>query len=518
VAPATELSLDVVSRLRAWFDDGEYVSPSISYAVFDRSGLLFQRGIGEFQLDGRSPGPDTVYRIASMSKSFCIAAVLVLRDRGLLSLDDRVASLVPEFRDPLDESGVTLPVTVRMLMSNSSGLPEDNGWADHELALSREDFLAVVAAGLGFAGHPGAGFQYSNVGFWLLGVIVENLAGMGFERFAAETFLEPLGLRHTRYRPEDYPDSGEAGDGIAHGFTSYDKGASWVSRPVVGGGIGACAASMFSTVGDIARWGAWLSSAFDPANDDDAILSRASRREMQRIHTVAPGAADRLATPPLEAQGYGLGLYVEHDVRFGRFAQHSGGLPGWSSNMRWHLESGIGAVVFGNTNGLKLGVAATGMLRAVLESQEEPARRIRPWPATIAAARAIDDMILGSGRIHDAEVAPTIFSPNLLSDVPAEVRDDRLAKLTAEVGGVLDAAGAPPLDARLLWAVAPSHLAWSIPGRDGELECRIELTPTTPPMLQRVDIVKRVPNTELSPVLRHYRPVVPGSQSPGFRP
>jgi CubicO group peptidase (beta-lactamase class C family) len=511
VTIATDLSTEVVDRLRSWFDDTELVSPSISYAVFDRSGVLFHRGIGEFQLDGRAPAEQTIYRIASMSKSFCIAAVLVLRDRGLLSLDDRVSDLVPQFRDPVDEAGVVQPVTVRMLMSNSSGLPEDNGWADHELALPREDFLTVVEAGLGFAGRPGVGFQYSNVGFWLLGVIVEDLSGHGFEQFARETFLEPLGLAGTGYKPSDFADDGEGGEGIAHGFTSYDKGASWVSRPVVGGGIGACAASMFSTPPDIARWAAWLSSAFDPSNIDDAILSRASRREMQRIHTVAPGAADRSAEPTLEAQGYGLGLYVEHDVRFGRFAQHSGGLPGWSSNMRWHLESGIGAVVFGNTNGLKLSAAAAGLLRTVLEARDEPARRIRLWPSTIEAARAVDAAVRGSGRILDAEVEPTIFSPNLLGDVPAEVRDERIATAIAEIGGVLDAAATPPLDARLAGSVAPAHVAWTIPGRAGELECRIELTPTTPAMLQRVDVAVRTPTTPLSPVLRHYAPAAPAS-------
>ncbi|WP_374947410.1 serine hydrolase domain-containing protein, partial [Agreia sp.] len=317
MAHTTELSPDVTARLGSWFDDSELVSPSISYAVFDRSGVLFHHGIGEFQFDGRAPGVETIYRIASMSKSFCIAAVLVLRERGLLSLDDRVSDLVPQFRDPVDEAGVVQHVTVRMLMSNSSGLPEDNGWADHELALSRDGFLAVVEAGLGFAGLPGVGFQYSNVGFWLLGVIVEDLCGQGFEQFAREVFLEPLGLASTGYKPADFEGDGAGGDGIAHGFTSYDKGASWVARPVVGGGIGSCAASMFSTPPDIARWSAWLSSAFDPSNTDDAILSRASRREMQRMHTVAPGAANRSAEPTIEAQGYGLGLYVEHDVRFG---------------------------------------------------------------------------------------------------------------------------------------------------------------------------------------------------------
>jgi len=480
-----------------WFDGTDIVTPSINYAVFDRSGLLYQHGVGEFQLDGRAPTADTVYRIASMSKSFEIAAALVLVERGLLSLSDRVSSLVPQFRDPVDASGVELPVTVAMLMSNSSALPEDNGWADYELALSREDFLAVVDAGLEFAGRPGEGYQYSNIGFWLLGVIVEDIAGMPFEQFAREALLEPLGLGDTRYNAGDY-DLAE----IAHGFGSFDKGATWFDRPFVGTGIGGCAASMFSTVGDIAAWSSWLSSAFDPANSDDAVLSRASRRLMQSIHTPAPLGADHPAVPTVEGVGYGLGLVVEHDLHFGAIAQHSGGLPGWSSNMRWHVASGIGVVVFANTNGVRPGIAATAMLRSVLELNSEPARRIPLWASTVDAARALDQAIV-SGELLQASA---LFSPNLLSDVPADVRAARLRTAISEVGGLT--ASTAPLADRLAWSVSPAHVAWTVPGATGTLECRIELTPTTPAMVQRLEIEVQKPVTELSPVTRHYLPVV----------
>jgi CubicO group peptidase (beta-lactamase class C family) len=499
----TALPADLATTLEHWFDDATVVAPSIDYGVFDRHGVVFQHGIGEFRRDGRAPALDTVYRIASMSKSFLIATVLVLRDRGLLQLDDPVSALVPAFVDPIDDAGVPLPVTVRMLMDNSSGLPEDNGWADHELALDRDGFLAVVAAGLGFADLPGNGYQYSNVGFWLLGVIVEDLAGMSFAEFATTTLLEPLGLTDTRYEADDYPEGDR--ERIALGYGTFDEGATWFDRPLVGTGIGGCAASMFSTIPDIARWSAWLSSAFDPANGDDTVLSRASRRLMQRIHTAMPSPADRPAEQTVEGLGYGLGLMVEHDVRFGTIVQHSGGLPGFSSNMRWHAESGVGVVVFSNTNGVRPGIAATGMLRAVLERLDEPARAIEPWPATIAAAAAVEASIAARSSVADA--AP-LFSPNLLSDVPLDVRDERLATAAADIGGMLP--DPVPLGERLAWAVSAAHLAWTIPGVDGELECRMELTPTTPPMIQRLDIAVRAPLTTLSPVNRHYRPVGAG--------
>ena len=495
-----ELSAALASTLTNWFDEQKPVTPSISYAVFDRDGVVFQHGIGEFQLDGRAPEADTVYRIASMSKSFEMAAVLVLVESGELGLDDAVSTHVAEFADPVDAFGVPMPVTVRMLMSNASALPEDNGWADHELGLSRDDFLAIIARGLHFAGTPGFGYQYSNIGFWLLGVIVENVSGQSFEEFATSRLLEPLGLVDTRYSVGDYPRHDE--QRIAHGFGSFDEGATWFPRPVVGTGIGGCAASMFSTVTDIAAWSGWLSSAFDPDNPDDTVLSRASRRLMQRIHTSMPSPADRPDPQQLEGMGYGFGLMVENDVRYGLISQHSGGLPGWSSNMRWHQQSGIGVVVFANTNGVKPGIAATAMLRAVLDEVRPPAREIVPWAATLDTAAAIDEAVRGGDPVT---VAADVFSPNLLSDVPAGVRAERLATLVDELGGLT--ASAAPITDRLLWATSEAHLAWSIPAIGGELECRIEMTPTSPPLLQRLEIEKRTPVDAHSSVIRHYRPL-----------
>ena len=523
--PST-LSDTLVSTLDRWFDNTEVVTPSVNFALFDRDGVVYHRGVGEFQRDGRAPGLDTIYRIASMSKSFEMAIVLVLEERGLLALDDRVSEHVTEFSDPVDAFGSVMPVTIRMLMSNSSGLPEDNGWADHELGLSRDDFLTVIASGLTFADRPGAGFQYSNIGFWLLGVIVENVTGLDYESFARQTILEPLGLTSTRFSIGDYSDA-EAAE-VAHGFGTFDEGATWFDRPFVGTGIGGCAASMFSTVTDIARWSAWLSSAFDPRNTDDAILSRASRRLMQRIHTSAPSPAERPAEQQLEGIGYGLGLYIENDVRFGLIAQHSGGLPGWSSNMRWHLESGLGVVFFANTNGVRPGIQATAMLRALLESRDVPARSIAVLPTTLAAAEALEAAIVTYGDVSGAQthlsanlfsadlfssdllsadlLSTNLLSANLLSDVPAEVRSARLQKALVEIGGLT--VSRAPITARLAWAISGAQLTWTIPGVNGELECRLEMTPTVPALMQRLDVEVRVPVTELSSVTRRYRPVV----------
>jgi hypothetical protein len=163
-------------------------------------------------------------------------------------------------------------------------------------------------------------------------------------------------------------------------------------------------------------------------------------------------------------------------------------------------------VIFSNTNGVRPAIPAAGMLRAILEDLDLPARDVALWPETVAAAAAFDSAIIGSGAINDA-AAITLFSPNLLSDVPADVRDTRLAKVIAEIGGLLPAADLPPLVDRLAWTISAAHVAFTIPGVTGSLLCRIEMTPTTPSMVQRLDIDKTEPLTRLSPVTRHYRPL-----------
>ncbi|MCU1403852.1 MAG: 2, 3-cyclic nucleotide 2-phosphodiesterase [Glaciihabitans sp.] len=497
-----QLSDTAITALASWFDDKGIITPSINFAVFDRDGILFHHSIGEFQRDGRAPEVNTIYRIASMSKSFCIASVLVLHERGLLALDDEVAQYVPEFRNYIDPFGVEIPITIRMLMSNSSGLPEDNAWADHHLAISRDDLLAHVAAGFRFADYPDAGYQYSNMGFALLGFIVENITGEGFTRFATHTLLEPLGLVNTHYSINEFPDRGEGGEGIAHGYTSFDKGASWVDRPVTPTGAFGSTMSMFSTLIDIQKWSAWLSSAFAPDNSDDSILSRASRRLMQRGFTSIHSTGKASRREHLENAAYGFGLMIEQDVRFGNIAHHSGGLPGWGSNMRWQTSSGLGVVLFTNTNGNTVADWTAAMLRLVLEDLDIPAKIVPLWPETVSAAQAIETAILNSAHVLDAA---TPFSPNVNSDVPAAVRDERLAALIAKIGGLAESTSVPPLAERLSWAIASSHVVWSIPGATGSLECRLEMSETKPSTVQRIDIA--VANSSAAPlVVQHYVP------------
>jgi CubicO group peptidase (beta-lactamase class C family) len=477
------LSERLQGELATWFEgrQGDHAFPSVVFGVFDRDGLLFSHGQGRFDESGRTPTAHTVYRICSMTKSFCMAALLRLQEQGRLALADPVNLYVPEMPSFVDGDRVVAP-TVEMLMSNSSGLPEDNRWADHQLDMTREDLLDVLRSGLRYSFPPGEEYQYSNIGFAVLGLVVERVAGQEFEPFVQRELLDPLGLAATGFDPAAL---GAADHGAAVGLTSFDDGASWVDRPLKPLGAFSAAGSLFSTVSDIARWSAWLSSAFDRDLGADDVLSAAARRRMQRIHT--PKAPDDPDVPRTTNVGYGLGLTIEHDVRFGAIAQHSGGMPGFTSNMRWHCSSGLGVVVMANTDGMPADRWTSDILRLVLDELQPPARVIRTWPETFEAAATIDAALL-AGRLPDIDGT---YAANVLSDVPLDVRERRRADAVSAVGGITSPQ--PSLESRLDGARSPADLAWHVDGGDGRLTCRIELTATLPPLVQRLEITVEPP-------------------------
>jgi CubicO group peptidase (beta-lactamase class C family) len=117
-------------------------------------------------------GGTTVFRIASMTKSFTALAVLKLRDAGKLSLEDPVAKWLPEFARVHLPTRDTAPLRIRDLLSHSAGFPEDNPWGDQQLAASEGDLTRWLQHGIPFSTAPGTRYEYSNYAFGLLGRIV----------------------------------------------------------------------------------------------------------------------------------------------------------------------------------------------------------------------------------------------------------------------------------------------------------------------------------------------------------
>jgi CubicO group peptidase (beta-lactamase class C family) len=393
--------------------------PSLAWGIV-RDGRLLHAG-------GLRADEVTAFRIASMTKSFTAAAVLLLRDEGRLALDDPIARSAPELTAVRTPTADGPAITIRHLLTMSAGFATDDPWADRHLAATDPEMDRFFAAGVAFAVAPGTAMEYSNLGYGMLGRIVERVTGRRLQDIVSERLLRPLGLSHTAWTRDALP----PGTAIATGYRRRD-GDLLPETPLGDGGL-APMGGLWSTVADLARWVGFLCDAFPPRDDlDDGPLCRASRREMQQVgRAMAPRQiTSRDGRARTVVGGYGMGLMVTHHPALGWIVDHSGGLPGFGSNMRWVPGLGLGAIVLGNLTYPRLGDATL----AVLDALAAQGAIRRPPPAVHPAlAAAAERLVALLGRWDDAD-ADALFAGNVFLDDARERRRAAAERLRTEHG------------------------------------------------------------------------------------
>src|ERR1700761_2253140 len=163
--------------------------PGLAYGIVLDGELVHAGGLGERQLGGPRPDADTVFRIASMSKSFTASAILSLRDDGALRLDDPAEEYVPELRGWPPVTPDAARVSIRHLLTMTAGFPTDDPWGDRPQGLPLADFGRLLAGGLRFNWAPGTRFEYSNLGYAILGRIVATAAQTEYADFVRARLL-----------------------------------------------------------------------------------------------------------------------------------------------------------------------------------------------------------------------------------------------------------------------------------------------------------------------------------------
>lgn len=451
-------------------------APGMAYAVVADGVIVHSGGAGVTHAwCDRQPTVDTVFRIASMTKSFVAAAILILRDHGVLALDDAVDTHIPELR------GLRLPTadsrmpTIRDLLTMGGGWPTDNPWADREESMTAEAYNALLRRGFSFNAAPGTVFEYSNLGYTMLGRVITNVAGMQFQDFIRTRILQPLGMHATGFSADEFPpEQLAAGHSASAGF--------WQEEPVTKTGEFAALGGLFSNCTDLARWVGLMTSAFPARDEPDAAvpLCRASLREMQQgMRKLPMTIAVTAGEEPFAITNamYGFGLKVTDDPRIGVTAGHSGGYPGFETDMRWHPASGLGVIVL--SNGCSGGAvqAGTGMLRGLIIRAGISVRRLRSNSGCAAAADVIDRVLDGW---NDSALDGVVGS-NFDADIPRPARRRAIAAALA-VSGALN-----PGRQRVTGDTA-SHLVWWREGAKGWLRIEIDLTPQRPQKLQSLDV------------------------------
>jgi CubicO group peptidase (beta-lactamase class C family) len=442
-------------------------APGLAYGIVQHGAVLHSGGVGSTRAGGPVPDRDSVFRIASMTKSFTAAAILRLRDDGRLALDDPVRAHLSAFATVAPATPDSPELTIRHLLTMSAGLPTDDPWADRQESMTPAVFDRFLAGGLRFTAAPGIEFAYSNLGFTLLGQIVSTLTGEPLTEVVRTLFLEPLGMAASAFAAETVDPARLV---VGH----HRDAGGWVPEAFTAPGVFSAMAGLFSSVGDLASWVGWFTDAFPPGGaagpPATPPLSRSSRREMQQLHR-ALSASAREQFGFTAPAGYGYGLFVEEDAS-GTVVGHPGGYPGFGSSMRWQPASGLGVVVLGNGRYTAATVLSRQLLQIVLD--EAPALPVvAPWPETLAARENVERLLAEWGD----SLADALFAENMDLDLPRGQRRQQARDAAAAVGFTTPSLRTPTV-------LTPAAVRWECVGTRGSLQVEISLTPQQPPLIQ----------------------------------
>jgi CubicO group peptidase (beta-lactamase class C family) len=436
--------------------------------------LAWVKAAGVRETTNNSPvTPETVFRIASMTKSFTAMSILKLRDEGKLSLEDPVSRYIPEVANlsyPTSDSQV---LNIRHLLTHSEGFPEDNPWGDRQLAQSDKTMRDWIRGGIPFSSSPGTMFEYSNYGFAMLGQIVAKVSGRPYEEYVRENILKPLGMNASTFEMSAVPR-----EHIALGYRREDN--AWKPEPILAHGSFGAMGGLWTNAHDLARYVAFLMSAFPPRDEPErGPIKRSSAREMQQIWRAQPSSAFRSTIDaPLQmaSGGYGYGIGVSYDCRYTQFAGHGGGLPGYGSLMRWLPEHGVGLIGMANQTYQGFNNLFNDTLAALNRTGALQPRVVQPSKALLAAQADVTQLIIK----WDDELANRIAADNLFLDVPAEVRKNRWKELAQQHGTCRPATSITPENAL--------RGEWRMTCDRGWLNVFITLAPTMPPKVQLINI------------------------------
>lgn len=384
--------------------------PSVSYGLVVDDRLVHSFYKGRINLEKQLPaGSLSDYHIASMTKSVTAMAILILRDEGKLSLDDPIQKYLPEAKGLKTLTTDAPLITIRHLLTHSAGFPEDNPWGDRQLGRSDAWFDSLYANGISFSTVPETGYEYSNLGFSTLGLIIKKVTGKTYQKYITEKIFKPLGMNQTYWDYEDVP-----ARQLVIGYRYVDG--KYVAQPLLHSGSFGAMGGLITTVEDFSKYMALHLSAW-PARDgaDKGPLKRSSIREMHHGWNFA-----KLFTGENNARGedcdimdfYGYGLHQYLNCEGLKIITHSGGLPGFGSQWRILPDYGIGLVVFGNRTYAPMGALLTKAIDSLLIWADLKPRMI---PASAVLEERKQQLVELLPSWKNAESLP-IFADNFFDD------------------------------------------------------------------------------------------------------
>ncbi|GAB3330924.1 serine hydrolase domain-containing protein [Larkinella ripae] len=447
--------------------------PGLAFGLVVDGQLVHSGGFGFTDVAKKTAAtPQSLFRIASMSKSVTTMAILKLRDEGKLRLDDPAYRYLPELKKLSYLTADSPLITIRNLMTHSAGFPEDNPWGDRQLDDSPADLTRLIAGGLSLSNVPGVAYEYSNLGFAMLGAIITKVSGKPYQQYIDDAIFKPLGMTHTVWEYAKIPP-----EQLAHGYRWLNN--EWVEEPLLHDGSYGAMGGLITSIEDFSKYMAFHASAWPARSEAERPpVKRSSVREMQQPSTFNNLAAtfkypNGRACPMVSSYGYGLRWSRDCEGRV--YVGHTGGLPGFGSQWWIMPDYGIGVVAYGNLTYASMGSVNWAVLDTLITTAGLKPRVI---PVSKLLAQRKSDLVQLLPDWTEA-AGSNLFAENFFPDRSLENRRKVVQDLYAKAGKII----------RIGELVAENQLRgrfW-IEGEKTTIEVFFTLTPEKPALIQQLD-------------------------------
>jgi len=406
----------------AWMDAQmlERGLPGVAVGVVADQDLVWSAGFGLGDIASKTKmSPATKFRMASHSKLFTATAVMQLREKGKLRLDDPVEKYLPWFKVvPADSDDP--PITIEELLTHSSGLPREAGahWTTFEFP-TKEELRALMPARIApFA--PEVRWKYSNLAFSVAGLIVEAVSGQSYADYVQREIFQPLGM--------DASSVDKNVSGLAVGYGRRMPDGTRATNPFIDArGMGA-ATGVTSTVEDMAKF---ASAQFRKGpRGGSQILSTGSLREMHRVRVLENNWT----------QGNAIGFAVRK-AGDKVYVSHGGSYPGYQTNTMLWLDGKVAVIVLTNADDGNPGGISTELMNTVGMAVGKAAAKppsTSTWDPTWSRFAGLYRGRGGDSRVVELNkklVVISSTSANLDNPIQLEPLGDGRFRYVAPVGG-----------------------------------------------------------------------------------
>lgn len=413
----------------------------------------------------------SMFRIASITKSFTAIAILQLRDEGKLRLDDPIYVYIPEIKNQKLTNDAP-EITIRDLLTHSAGFPEDNPWGDRNLDITEKDLIKLLKDGVSFSNVPGVTYEYSNLTFAILGLIIQRVSGFSYQNYISTYIWNPLNMTQVAWEFAKVTTTQ-----LALGYKWDNDG--WKEEDLLHDGSFAAMGGMITSIEAFSHYVALYQSAWPPRDDPESgPLKRSSVREMQQpwrfIELNISTQLDGQKCAITSAYGYGLKWLKDCDGRV--YVGHSGGLPGFGSNWLIMPGYGIGVILFANVKYAPTEKINIQVLNTILRETQLKTRQLPP-------SRILNDRQSQLVKLMpDWKEAETsgIFAKNFFQDFSLEVLKKETMGFFAKAGKIIHISKVIPENQLRGYFV--------MRGGKSDLKISFTLTPQNPSLIQKFQI------------------------------